>query len=93
MSGVTNNIDDIVRQFAGVVRSQVIATRLNQQQLCVELLVKIFEGVKVLRDILTHFPLPSASWSLYKIKLTRSVRAPPSLNGLDALSWQSLMTH
>jgi hypothetical protein len=57
LNGSTYHINDIVCQFPGVVCCEVIAARLNKEKLSVELRMKVFESVEVLRDVLSHWPV------------------------------------
>ena len=68
-----DHIYDEIRQFAGIVGSQVIPARFDEEEVTpAELAVQRLEGVQVCADVLAD----------------GGVGAPPRLDGADAGGWQ-----
>ncbi|KAI6773391.1 hypothetical protein HG531_000240 [Fusarium graminearum] len=71
-----DNVDDEIGQLAAVVCCEVVASRLNKEDIGVELAVQVFQCSEILGDVLSD----------------SSVRATTSLNGADARRWESLVS-
>ena len=63
-----NNVDNEVSQLTRIVRSKVITTRLDEQQISRELLLEFLKGEQIRTDVFTN----------------RSVRAATCFDGADA---------